>query len=213
MYGVLLKSTVFLIKDDVYLFKIKTVKSLKEGYTMNVSIVSRKINLTDSIKENIHAAIEQFEKYSLDIIAIKAIISEGRKANREFAEIEFTIQLPHHDTIVIHQADKDLYVAIDKAIERGKKVLRRHHDRIVDKIHNKTNDKRLDADIPLFHADPVENEEDEIVPADFSFDKPVEVDEALEYLKERNAMFVVFKDLDDKTRTLYRRKDGNYGLY
>jgi putative sigma-54 modulation protein len=180
---------------------------------MNVSIVSRKIDLTDSIKESIHATIEQFEKYSLDIIAVKAIITAGRKANHETAEIEFTIQLPHHDTIVIRQSDKDLYVAIDKAAERGKKVLRRHHDRITDKIHSKTNDKGLAAEIPLFHADPVEEVEDEIVASEYTFDKPVEVDEALEYLKDRNAMFVVFKDLDDKTRTLYRRKDGRFGLY
>lgn len=177
---------------------------------MNTSIVSRRIELTDPIREYIEAAMTQLEKYNLDIIAIKAIVTDTKKDKKEAQEIEFTIQLAKRDTVVIKQVDKDLYAAIDIAIERAKKVLRRYKEKVSNKIHNHTNEKTPDNDIPQLYSDV---EESEIVPSDLDMDKPVDIDEALEFIKSSNLMFVVFDDLDGKRRTLYRRKDGRFGLY
>ena len=55
--------------------------------------------------------------------------------------------------------------------------------------------------------------DDEIVPTKLDLYKPMEVEEALELLKGSEKQFYVFNDLDDKLRVLYKRSDGNYGLY
>jgi len=180
---------------------------------MNTSIVTRKMDLTDAMRDYINSAFTQFEKYELDIIAVKAIISETRKDRKPQLEIEFTIQLAKHDTIVIRHSDKDLYTAIDIATERAKKVLRRYHDRISNNIHIR--DKATEVPLFMQEADnePEANDTDEIVPSHSIFDKPIEVEEAVAFLKDTNAMFVVFEDLDGKQRILYRRKDGRFGLY
>ena len=178
---------------------------------MNTSIVSRRIELTDPIRAYVETALSQLDKYNLDVIAAKAIISEVKKDKKDAFEIEFTIQLAKRDTIVIRHIDKDLYAAIDLAIERVKKVLRRYKEKVNNKIHNHTNDKTpSDADIPDLFND---IDEKEIIPATLDNDKPMEIEEALEILEAGDLMFFVFDDLEGKRRTIYRRKDGRFGLY
>ena len=76
---------------------------------MNTSIVSRRIELTDPIREYIETALSQLDKYNLDIIAAKAIISDTKKDKKDAFEIEFTIQLAKRDTIVIGSDRKHEY--------------------------------------------------------------------------------------------------------
>lgn len=178
---------------------------------MNTSIVSRRIELTDPIREYVESALSQLDKYNLDIIAAKAIISDVKKDKKDAFEIEFTIQLAKRDTVVIKHVDKDLYAAIDLAIERVKKVLRRFKEKVSNKIHNHSNDKTpIDSDIPDLYND---TDEKEIIPATLDNDKPMEIEEALEILEAGDLMFFVFDDLEGKRRTIYRRKDGRFGLY
>ena len=111
--------------------------------------------------------------------------------------------------------DKDLYVAVDLGIERAKKTLRRHHDKITDKRI-----KEEERPEDLKGAEITENEimeslglVDEIVPHNLDIDKPAEIEEAINVLKGSEKHFIVFDDLDLKTRVLYKRTDGKFGIY
>ena len=57
------------------------------------------------------------------------------------------------------------------------------------------------------------DEVDEIVPTELELYKPLEIDEALNKLKESTDQFLVFNDMDAKMRVLYKRKDGKFGLF
>ena len=173
---------------------------------MNLSIVAKQLELTDAIKAYIEEKSSSFEKFHLDVIAVKAIVSSAEKNGKKGFSIEFIIQLAGKDTVVIKQNDKDLYAAIDLAEERAKKVLRRHHDKI---SSHKANAK---MSVPMVAIEE-ESEDDEIVPAELDVDKPVEIDEALEAFKLKGCMFMIFEDKAKKTRVMYRRKDGKVGLY
>ena len=173
---------------------------------MNLSIVAKQIEMTDAIRAHIEDKLSSFDKFHLDVIAVKAIVSSADKNGKKGFSIEFIIQLAGKDTVVIRQTDKDLYAAIDMAEERAKKVLRRHHDKV---SSHKANAK---MSVPLVAFEPDENE-DEIVPAELDVDKPVEIGEALEIFKTKGCMFMIFEDKAKKTRVMYRRKDGKVGLY
>ncbi|HRF56412.1 MAG TPA: ribosome-associated translation inhibitor RaiA [Campylobacterales bacterium] len=173
---------------------------------MNLSIVAKQIELTDAIKAYIEEKIASFEKFHLDVIAVKAIVSSADRNGKKGFGIEFIIQLAGKDTVVINQIDKDLYAAIDLAEERAKKVLRRHHDKV---SSHKANAK---MSVPLVSVES-EIEDDEVVPAELDIDKPVEIDEAVEIFKTKGCMFMIFEDKSNKTRVMYRRKDGKVGLY
>lgn len=181
---------------------------------MNTSMVGRQVELTDSIKQQIETSIDSLSKFNLDIISIRALASaEEKKGNKgKGISIEFSIHLPNKNTIVIKQRDDDLYAAIDVATTRAQKALRRHHERIRDHKKEGINEaKAASKDINM--SEEKESVEDEIIPHELELYKPQEVQDILENLKETGKQFEIFNDIDGKTRVLYKRNDGRFGLY
>ncbi len=178
---------------------------------MNLSLVGRHIELSDAIKEHLMHSIDTLSKYHLDLISVSAVASANER--KKGVSIEFTINVAGKNTIVITQRDDDLYAAIDIAIDRAQKALRRLHDRLSDHKNEGLNEAKLAAShsIDLHAAN--EAMEDEIVPAEPILFKPQEVAEVLEKLKESGKVFDVFYDIDGKMRVLYKRSDGRFGLY
>ena len=177
---------------------------------MNKHIVGRHFELTDPIKEYAEGAIDSLEKYNLDIISATTLISGDEKNGKKGFSVEFVIKLKEKYTIVITQRDKDLYAAIDIAIERVKKSLRRHADKIKD--HKITSFKDLGADAVAISE--TDSKEAEIIPMDLELHKPMDFDDAIEALKEeKKRQFIVFNDNDGLMRVMYKRADGKFGLY
>ncbi len=178
---------------------------------MNISIVGRHFELTDPIKSYIQEAIDGLKKYNLDIISTRVVIDADERNGKKGYSVEFVINMANKNTVVIRQKDKDVYAAIDLAIDRAHKVLRRHHDKITE--HKSVRPDELaaahEAEIAAALADT-----SEIVPTELELYKPLEIEEALNLLKSSpEKQFIVFNDMDGKMRVLYRRSDGRFGLY
>lgn len=178
---------------------------------MNKSITGRHFELTETIKAYADVAVEGLDKYNLDIISANTIISANEKNGKKGFVTEFIINLKDKNTIVITQNDKDVYAAIDLAIERVKKALRRHSDKI--KGHRIMSFKDLGSEaeaISEYSAD----QELEIVPMELELHKPLDFDEAIDALKdEKKRQFIVFNDTEGLMRVMYKRADGKFGLY
>jgi putative sigma-54 modulation protein len=172
---------------------------------MNISIVTKHFELTPAIREHVEKVIAHADKFHLDFLGIKVILSSHEKNNKGF-ETEIIFQLSGKDSVIIRQFDKDLYAAVDKAMNRANNALSRHHDKA--KSHKVT--KRQDVPMVSVENDDLDND---IVPADFDIDKPVDIDEAVEIFKQSGSTFIVFEDKTNKTRVMYQRKDGKLGLY
>ena len=180
---------------------------------MNTSIVGRHVDLTDSIKDYINSSVEVFKKYNLDIISVNSIISQEEKHGKKAFSFEFTLNIAHLDTVVVKQKDKDLYAAIDIAVDRVSKVLRRHHDKVAAHKATKLTDV-VATEIQDQIALELEKFEDEITPVRLTSYKPIDIEEALEDLKNSTAQFKVFYDKDDNMRVLYKANvAGKFGLY
>jgi putative sigma-54 modulation protein len=181
---------------------------------MNRNIVGRHFDLTEAIKSYVDSAVDTLDKYNLDIISATTIISANEKKGRKGFSVEFVINLKDKNAIVITQNDKDVYAAIDLAIERVKKSLRRHADKIKSHRINSFKDLGEDAIAVLDFEDEQDANETEIVPMDLELHKPLEFDEAIEALKaEKKRQFIVFNDHDGLMRVMYKRADGKFGLY
>lgn len=177
---------------------------------MNKSITGRHFELTDPIKAYAEAAIDGLEKYHLDIISASTIISASEKNGKKGFVTEFIINLKDKNTIVITQIDKDVYAAMDLAIERVKKSLRRHADKIKDHKIMSFRDLGEEAEA----VSELTTEEVEIVPMDLELHKPLDFDEAIEaLLAEKKRQFIVFNDNEGLMRVMYKRADGRFGLY
>ena len=94
---------------------------------MNVQVHAKDITLQASTRAHIESAIESFTKYSLDITSVNVHV----KAEKKGVSIEFDIHVAHAQPVVISQSDDNLDAAIDLAIDRTTKALRRLHDKIV----------------------------------------------------------------------------------
>ena len=174
---------------------------------MKRSITGRHFELTEPIKNYAEAAVDVLDKYNLDITMANTVISSSEKKG---FTVEFIVNLKDRNTIVITQNDKDVYAAIDLAIERMKKSLRRHADKI--KGHRITSFKDLGVDAEA--VSDLAPEEIEIVPMDLELHKPMDFDEAIDMLKEeKKRQFIVFNDSEGLMRVMYKRADGKFGLY
>lgn len=172
---------------------------------MNLSLVGKQLELTDGLKGHIEAAVESLEKYHLDIHGVRAIASSAEKNGKKGYSIEFIVQLGGRDSVVIRQNDKDLYAAVDLGIERAKKALRRHHDKLKDH-------KAVKNEVPSIIIE-TDTEHDGIIDMDLESEKPMTVAEAKEELLSHEAVFMPFKDEQGNLRVIFRRKDGKIGLY
>ena len=177
---------------------------------MNISMTGRHLELTDAIKAHITASIETLGKFNVEIISTNVIVSTQTKKGKEHSVVEFVINLAHKNSIVIKQNDQDLYAAIDLATSRAQKALRRVHDRETE--HHKVGLNEVKAenvDVKVV----AESMEDEIVPVHLDLYKPREVEDVLQDIKENKKLFEIFIDNEGKTRVLYKRNDGRFGLY
>lgn len=96
---------------------------------MNVQIRTKDVNLNDQTKAHIEAAVDAFTKYQLDITTVNVSVAAEKKG----VSIEFDIHIAHSQPVVINQSDENLDTAIDLAIDRASKALRRLHTKVVEK--------------------------------------------------------------------------------
>jgi putative sigma-54 modulation protein len=180
---------------------------------MNISLTGRHLELTDGIKAHMNTSIETLSKFHMDIISVNVIATAQTKKGKEHSMVEFVINLAHTNTIVIKQSDDDLYAAIDLATSRAQKALRRMHDRGTEHHKDGLNTAKVEANNGVDVKEAEEALEDKIVPVELELYKPREVEDVLQDLKENKKLFEIFLDNEGKTRVLYKRNDGRFGLY
>ena len=177
---------------------------------MNISLTGRQLELTDAIKAHMNTSIETLNKYNMDIISVSVVASAQTKKGKEHSVVEFVINLAHKNSIIIKQNDDDLYAAIDKAISRAQKAMRRMHDK--DTGHHKVGLNEVKSETADIKAE-AEAMEDEIVPVVLDLYKPREVEDVLQDLKDSDKIFEIFLDNEGKTRVLYKKSNSKFGLY
>ncbi|MDD2790806.1 MAG: ribosome-associated translation inhibitor RaiA [Sulfurimonas sp.] len=177
---------------------------------MNISLTGRHVELTEGIKAHMNTSIDTLSKFHMDIISVNVIASAQSKKGKDHSCVEYVINLAHKNSVIIKQSDDDLYAAIDLATARAQKALRRMHDRDTD--HHKVGINDTKAETADVKAE-TEAMEDEIVPVSLALYKPREVEDVLTDLKESTKVFEIFLDNEGKTRVLYKKSNGAFGLY
>ena len=171
---------------------------------MNTHIIGRQVEVGEALSDHIYATIDDFKKYNLHVISTNVIL---KKEKKEFkVELIFNIKGKH--TIVINAGDKDVYTAIDKAQAKAAKALRR----LSDKLKDSHKDKDSLRDLEVIEED-VSEKEIELIQMSLKLQKPLDIDEAIQKLKDGDNVFLVFNDNQGIQRTIFERKDGNIGIF
>lgn len=181
------------------------------GFTVQMSIVGRNINITDAIKDYAEKRLLKLKKYFPYVIDTHVVLYT-QKLN-QVAEVTI---LANRFTIHGEERSPDLYASIDLVIEKLDAQLKKYKERLVEKHERQIRkEKELNLNISVFEREDMEESrpEPEIIHTQRMAIKPMSVDEALMQMDLINQDFLVFiNDNSQGVNVLYRRRDGHYGL-
>ncbi len=175
---------------------------------MQVIVKGKNIEVTGALREHAEQKVAKIEKLGLDFkeIEVKLVVEKNPSIkDNQIAELTLLGSGP---LLRSTDRDRDMYIAIDKAVS---KLLRR-----IKKFHQKQIDRTQARESALRGQSPEESSEDEgpaIVKKKRISLKPMTPEEAVLQMEMLGHDFFVFTDSDtDQATVVYKRNDGNFGL-
>lgn len=190
---------------------------------MDVQIKTKNIRLTDALETYIQRKYQKLEKVNVRVIDAKIEVrSDRKKTGGEHYVVQLTLATP--DNILrAEESNADLHTAIDLAIDRMERQIRRFRDK---QVFQRRRQKALShsvveqpltpehaPELPLDGVDDDEPSVETLVRRKRFKLQPMDEDEAIEQMELLGHDFFVFFNPDEaQINVLYRRRDGQYGL-
>lgn len=168
---------------------------------MKISLAGRHVELNDTLRNYVLSKVEGLERYHDGIIDID--INLGLEKSRNI--VDMIAHLRPRKVIKVSGESNDMYTSIDLAVDKLKRQLRKHKERIKDYRGTAAvveepggNERRVD---------------EEIVRREVFLPKPMTPEEALVQLESFHRSFLIFVDADSgRMKVIHRRDDGAYEL-
>jgi len=130
---------------------------------MNITTTSRHYDLAPALKDYAEGKIQHLKKYFDHIVNANLVFSLEKYRHK----VEISLHVNGKDFVSVEESD-DMYVSVDRSLEKLESQLRRHKDKI----------KRRKSQQGLSEAtaDSIESEDDELGAEDDEFDFEEEVD-------------------------------------
>lgn len=176
---------------------------------MQITVTARNMEITNALKDYVEARVGKLTKYSDSPIEAHVILSTEKY--RHLAEINL---LGRKMDIHGEEETADMYLSVDRVVEKVERQLRRHKERGI-ALKGRQRAKELNNQQRRFAAG--EGAEQVIRPFIVKThrfpSKPMSVDEAVMQMDALGKEFFVFNNSEtDDVNVIYKRKDGNFGL-
>ena len=170
---------------------------------MKTTIVARKMDLTDGMKEYVEKKLTKLDKFFDDNTEAKITMSVEKSRQK----IEATI-FSHNTIFRVEQITSDMYVTMDKIIDDMERQIRKHKTRLEKRLK-----KDAFADMGVYDVPVDEEKEFNIIKTKSLTTKPMSNEEAILQMNLLGHSFFVFKNSENEQNNIvYKRKDGNYGI-
>lgn len=202
----------------------KPNKFANEGYTLY--ILGKHFEITDAIRNYVWEKLSRIERIADQIIDIHVVL-DAQKLEKVCSILMNFIRFQ----IKVQVGKDNMYEAIDKAIDRVTKLIRRYKSKLQSYRNKavKTIDVHVNVIQPLkdetseinddIEAENVKKEQDRlkmihpVVAKEIMSLKELTQDEAIMKMEICDDPFLIFKSEEDhKIKVIYRREDENYGL-
>lgn len=164
-------------------------------------MAGRHVELNDSLRNYVLSKVKGLERYHTGIIDID--INLGLEKNRNI--VGMIAHLRPRKVIKVSEESGDMYTSIDLAVDKLKRQLRKHKERIKDyrgaaaAVEEPGGDER--------------RKNEQIVRREVFLPKPMTPEEALVQLESFHRNFLIFVDADSgRMEVIRRREDGAYEL-
>jgi putative sigma-54 modulation protein len=189
---------------------------------MDVQIKTRDLKMTDGLQEYIDTKLEKLGRVQEPVVdAILELRGEKPRTGGEMTIAQFTIRT-NRTILRTEEKDHDPHVAIDQAVDRMERQIRRYRDKkiFVPRRRRRAHANQAMEVDALTAEDPFEalDEEEELETRTAARHKrftvlPMDESEAIEQMELLGHDFFVFFNPDDgQINVLYRRHDGEYGV-
>lgn len=172
---------------------------------MEVSIFTRKMEMTPRLREYVERKVEKLDRY---LPSIEEARVELKVENTRSADHSQVAQLTVRVRGAILRAEErtsDMFASIDAVLDKMYRQIGRYKGKRQDRWH------AVIEELPI--EEPVEEPEGEIVRVKRFEVLPMSPEEAIEQMELLGHRFYVFMNADEEAiSVVYRRDDGNYGL-
>jgi len=180
---------------------------------MQINLTGRHVDITDALRDHIEKKLAKLDSYGDSIIDVRVVLSVEKY--RQFAEV--TISGRNNTKLHSREATDDMYVSVDKAIDKVERQLRKHTSKR--RQGKRRKEPSVDSeggseDEPSDSEQAIESHgKYRVTVRDNSPPKPMSVEEALMQLEASDAEFHMFVNEEtDEVNVVYRQKEGGYGL-
>lgn len=191
---------------------------------MDVQVKTKNLQLTDELQDYIDSRLQKLDRIDHPVIDAKfEIRTERNRTGPEMTVAQFTI-VTKNNILRTEEKNRDLHVAIDAAVDRMERQIRRLRNK---QVFGRRRQRMLEAEESaspvaadqVFSPDLIapdgtdELDVDSLVRRKRFKIQPVSEAEAIEQMELLGHDFYVFFNPDvAQINVLYRRRDGRYGI-
>jgi putative sigma-54 modulation protein len=176
---------------------------------MEITVTGRHVTVTPAIEDYVRKKIEGIHIDFPRILDAHCIVEVDKFRQRA----ELVLHCGNHIHIEASDVHEDLYAAIDAAVDKAERQIRKYKTRIQDHRPRAPKLQQFDEQVLTYIA-PEEHGKTHHVRTEQYACKPMFVDEAVLQLEvSDHRQFLVFQNADTKkVNVLYRRRNGDFGL-
>lgn len=180
---------------------------------MQVIVKGKNIEITDALREYAEQKVAKIGKRGASFMELEIRLSvEKNPSIRDDQKAELTLT-GNGRLLRATDSDRDMYVAIDKALAKLQRQIKKYHDKQIDRTQAHESALRGPGHVPAEEEEEGAAPEPGIVKTKVVDLKPMLPEEATLQMDMLGFEFFVFVNSDtDQINVVYRRKDGNYGL-
>ena len=186
---------------------------------MELLVQGRGFTVPKKLESHIKSKASRIERYLPGVEDVRVELSKQSSKRDAQKTVQLTVRRKR-TLLRVEESNGDLFLAFDHALDKMYKRIARYKGRRTDQRQaGISEDLELEAaeDLPVEALEAIEeyNEgtEPRVVRSKHFQIVPMNVDEAVEQMELLGHDFFVFMHSDDgKTKVLYRRKSGDYGL-
>jgi len=97
---------------------------------MRIDVVGKNLEISDTIRERAEAKGEKLRTYYDHIQQVTVTITVDEKHQRREFDVEFVVDVEHHDDFIAHAKGDDLYQAIDQCEQKLARQLTDHKEKL-----------------------------------------------------------------------------------
>ncbi|RMH70021.1 MAG: ribosome-associated translation inhibitor RaiA [Gemmatimonadetes bacterium] len=180
---------------------------------METIITARHFELTDELRSHVESEMERLRNHSRKLHRAHVILEIEPHGNRQIAEINLHANSTQY---VAKSESHDMYVSIDEVLEKLKRQLEKHRDKVIDHRHrgaHTTKDLKEEYAPEMYDYSEYDTDLPEIVEVEYDLQKPMSIEEAALQLKMSPNLFLVFMNAKTgRLNVIFRRKDNTFGL-